>query len=105
MQPIHRNSLGLVRCVLLIIVVLLCMNAAKPYEFIGFGEVHPIYSCGLVGCECNQTIGIPRVCLGALLGFPGDGPGPIQMIGSSKTKPISEIFAILSIFMKVLALN
>ena len=48
------------RCILLIIVVLLCMNAARQLEYLGFGEMHPVYSCGLIGCECNRTIGIPR---------------------------------------------
>ena len=61
MQPNHRNSLGLVRCILLIIVVLLCMDAAIPLELPGFGEVHPVHSCVLIGCECNQNIGIPWV--------------------------------------------
>ena len=32
------------------------VNASKPSEFHGFGEMHPVYSCGLIGCECNQTI-------------------------------------------------
>ena len=61
MQPNHWNSSGLVRCILIVVVVLLCMNAAKPLEFRGFGEMHLVYSCVLIGSECNKTIGIPRV--------------------------------------------
>jgi len=60
MQPSHRNSQGLVRCSLLILVTSCGVNAAKPSEFIGFGEMHPVSDWSLIRCECNHTIGIPR---------------------------------------------
>ena len=68
------------RCILLTLVASLGLNATKTLEFLGFGvmhpvypcgligcecnqtsEMHPVYSCGLIGCECSETIGIPRV--------------------------------------------
>ena len=56
-QANHMNSYGLVTCILFIIVALFCMNAAKPYEFIRFCDMYPVHYCGLIQCECSQTIG------------------------------------------------
>ena len=61
MQPNHRNSQGLVRCILFTLLASLGVNATEPYEFLGFGEMHPFYSCVLIGCECNQIKSNPRV--------------------------------------------
>ena len=49
------------RCILFTLVSSLGVNATKPKEFLGFGKTRPVYSCVLIGCECNQTIGILRV--------------------------------------------
>ena len=37
-------------------------DATKALEFRVFGEMHPVYYRGIIGRECNQTIGMPRVC-------------------------------------------
>ena len=57
-QPNHRNSYGLVRCILFIIVLWFGVNAAKPWDFIWFGEMHPVHDHALIWCQCSQTIGI-----------------------------------------------
>ena len=46
------------RCILFFGVSLFDVSAAKSYEFIGFGEMHPILCCILSWLECNQTIGL-----------------------------------------------
>ena len=61
MQPNHTTSSGLVRCILFTFASSLGVNATKPYEFQWFGEMHAVCSCGLIGCQCNQSIGIPSV--------------------------------------------
>ena len=42
MHQNYENSEGLVRCVLFIDVGLRGVNAAKPLEFLGFDEMHPV---------------------------------------------------------------
>ena len=54
----HGNSCGLVRCILFIIVALFGVNAPKPWIFLRFGEMYPVYICGFIWCECSQNIGI-----------------------------------------------
>ena len=60
-QPNHRNLLGLVRCTLFLIEALCGVSADKANEFLGFGEMDLLYDWSLGWCECQQTIGIPRV--------------------------------------------
>ena len=60
-EPNHRNSQGLVRCSLFIIVALFGVNAAKPQDFLGFGEMRHVYYCGFIWYECSQTKGTPMV--------------------------------------------
>ena len=57
-QPNHRNSYCSVTCVLFTIVASFRVSAAKPYEFIWFGDMYPVYHCGLILCECSQAIWI-----------------------------------------------
>ena len=61
MQPRNRNSYGLVRCIMFPIEALCGVSAAKPYEFLGFGEMHLFFDWSLMWCECSQTTWIPKV--------------------------------------------
>ena len=93
MQANHWNSWGLMRCVLLIIVVLLCMNAAKQLEYLGFGEMHPVYHCIIIGCECNHTIGFPWVwwdapCLWTEPSFGVNATNPWEFLGLTERHPV-----------------
>ena len=103
---IHR-----VRCILFFAVALFGVSAAKPWEFVGFGEMHPICCCLLYWLECNQTIGSPRArwdasvfCVVALtcmnaansLEFPGFGemrPALILNLSGYFPKPVEWIAA------------
>ena len=57
MQPKHKNSYGCSTCILLTTAALFGVNAAKPLEFIWFGDMYPVYYCGFIWCECSENIG------------------------------------------------
>ena len=57
-QPNHRKSYGLVKWILFIVVALIGVNAARPYEFKWIGDMYPVHYCGFILCEWFQTIGV-----------------------------------------------
>ena len=59
-QPNHENSKSLMRFILLTIVALPGVNAAKTQQFRGLCDMHVVHCCSLTCCECSQTKGIPR---------------------------------------------
>ena len=67
MQPNHKTCESVLRCILFFLVVaLIGVYANEPKEFLGSGEMHPVFSCGLIWRECSRTIGIPRALQGLL---------------------------------------
>ena len=70
MQPTLRNSYGMARCILFIIALWFGVNAAKPSEFLCFGEMHPVHYRALIWCQCSQTLGIPMVWRDASCSLP-----------------------------------
>ena len=50
LQPHHRNSYVSMTWIVIIIVALICANAAKALEFIRCTDMYPVYHCGLILC-------------------------------------------------------
>ena len=78
------------------------VNSGNPYQFIWFGDMYPVYYCGLDWCECSQPIGIHMVrwhvsCL--LL-----GPYLVRMLPNHK-KSYGLVTYILFIFVALFCVN
>ena len=70
-------------------------NAAKPSEFVGFGETPPVHDRNLIWCECSQTIRIPRIWLAAALFriealFGVSSAKPSEFLGFGEMHPVHD---------------
>ena len=64
------------------------VSSAKPYEFLGLGEMHIVFDWSLMWYECSQTEWIPRVVvrctlflIEALFGVGAAQPGELVGLG------------------------
>ena len=71
------------------------MSAAKTYEFLVFGGMHPVCHCRPISCECSQAIGNPRVwwnasCLLMKLYFGVNASNAVGFSGFGKMHPVNK---------------